>query len=209
MRDKLLIIGAGGHGKVCADVAIKMNKWSNISFLDGDTTKTEILSLKVIDNTHNIGKYIEDYDFFVSIGSNQIRKKIINQIENLNGHIVSLIHPSANIGLDVKIGTGTVIMAGASVNSGTIIENGVIINTNSSIDHDCQISNYVHVSPGANIAGTVRVGSLTWIGVGATIINNIRISSEVMVGAGAVVVKDIFTSGIYIGIPAKIYNEKK
>lgn len=75
MHDKLLIIGAGGHGKVCADIAIKMNKWANISFLDSDTTKTEILGLKVIDNTHNIEKYIEDYDFFVSIGSNQIRKK--------------------------------------------------------------------------------------------------------------------------------------
>lgn len=202
MHDKLLIIGAGGHGKVCADIAIKMNKWSEISFLDSDMSKNDVLGLKIKDSTNNIELYVDQYDFFVAVGDNQLRQQITFEISNYHGQLVTLIHPSANIGFDVKIGSGTVIMPGVSINPGTVIENGVIINTNASVDHDCKISNFVHISPGVNIAGTVSIGRFAWLGVGSTVINNIKIEEGIIVGAGATVIKNLLIKGTYVGTPA-------
>ncbi len=104
---------------------------------------------------------------------------------------------------DVKIGEGTVVMAGAVVNPGAIIGKGCIINTCSSIDHDCKIGDFVHVSIGAHLAGAVKVHSRTWIGAGDTVINKIFICDNWKVGAGPVVVNNITEVGTYVGVPAK------
>ncbi|MFE0441026.1 acetyltransferase [Aerococcus sp. NPDC058936] len=201
MHDKLLIIGAGGHGKVCADIAMKMKKWTEISFLDMDMPKKEILGLKIIDIPENLNQYVDNYDFFISIGNNHVREHIASEIGNSNGELATLIHPSANIGIDVKIGKGTAIMAGVSVNSGTTLGVGVIINTNSSVDHDCIIKNYTHVSPGVTIAGTVNIGNNCWIGTGANLVNSINIPPYTIIGAGGVVINSIPEQGTYVGVP--------
>lgn len=201
MHDKLLIIGAGGHGKVCADIAMKMKKWTEISFLDMDMSKKKILGLKIIDIPENLDQYVDNYDFFISIGNNHVREHIASEIGNSNGELATLIHPSANIGIDVKIGKGTAIMAGVSVNSGTTLGVGVIINTNSSVDHDCIIKNYTHVSPGVTIAGTVNIGNNCWIGTGANLVNSINIPPYTIIGAGGVVINSIPEQGTYVGVP--------
>lgn len=208
-HNKLLIIGAGGHGKVCADIAIKMNKWSQIYFLDNNLSKGRILGLEVLDKSDQISNYIQNYDFFVAIGNNNVRNKIINEIQDLGGKLVTLIHPSANIGLNTTIKEGTVVMAGASINVETVIGVGVIINTNASVDHDCIINDFVHISPGGNIAGTCIIGQATWIGVGANVINNITIGKNIIVGAGSLILEDILFEGTYVGVPTKLIKEKK
>lgn len=203
MKDKLLIIGASGHGKVVADIAIKMNKWDSISFLDDNEAVKVCMGLQVVGKTDDSSKYKDDADFFVAIGNNTIREKIQEKLENKGLSIVSLVHPNAVIGKDVEIGKGTVAMAGAVINSSTRIGKGCIINTSCSIDHDNTIEDYVHISPGANLAGTVKVGKGTWIGIGSVVSNNINICSEATIGAGTVVIKDIIESGTYVGVPVK------
>ena len=202
-KDSLVIIGASGHGKVVADIAIKMNHWKSIAFLDDNEEVKSCLGFEVIGKTNDFLKYKEEADFIVAIGNNEIRENIQEQIVEQGLSIATLIHPSAIIGTDVKIGTGVVVMAGVVINSSTNIGKGCIINTSSSIDHDNEIGDYVHISPGTNLAGNVRVGKGSWIGIGVSVNNNINISSEVTVGAGAVVVKDICSGGVHIGIPAK------
>ena len=61
MKKGLLIIGASGHGKVVADVALKMNKWKYIAFLDQDENIKSSLDIDVIDRSENAFKYIKDY----------------------------------------------------------------------------------------------------------------------------------------------------
>ncbi len=201
MKRKLVIIGASGHGKVVADIAIKINKWKEIVFLDDDESLKESLGLKVLGKTEDAFKYKDDADFFVAIGNNSIRKRVQEKLEKKAYSIATLIHPKSVIGIDVEIGKGSVLMAGVVINSSTKIGKGCIINTSSSIDHDNIIEDYVHISPGANLAGTVKIGEKTWIGIGAKVSNNIEIHSDVVIGAGAVVVKDVTEKGTYIGIP--------
>lgn len=203
MRDKLIIIGASGHGKVVADIAIKMNKWQSIAFLDDDEAIKASMGIEVIGKTADAFTYKDEVDFFVAIGSNSTREKIQEKFIDEGLNVVSLIHPCAVIATDVEVGIGTVVMAGVVINSSTRIGKGCIINTSSSLDHDNLLEDYVHISPGVRSAGAVRVGVKSWLGIGSVISNNVNICSACKVGAGAVVVKDITEPGTYVGVPVR------
>ena len=131
---KLVIIGASGHGKVIADIALK-NQYEEIIFLDDDNTIMECAGLPVKGTTKDIEKYLS-WDFIVAIGEANVRKKIFDKLELKSCNIVSLIHPNAIISRRVQIEKGTVIMAGAIFNSDTKIGKGCIVNTGASVDHD-------------------------------------------------------------------------
>lgn len=202
MPKDIIIIGAGGHAKVIADIIYKSGD-NLIGFLDDNLSlqgKKIYLDKKVIGTTKDIDKY-KEYYFVIGIGNNSIRKKINNE-NNLK--LYTAIHPSAIIAQDVKIGTGSVIMAGVVINPGTVIGKNCIINTCSSLDHDNLLEDYVHISPGAHLAGTVSVKEGTWICTGAIIKNNITIGKNNIIGAGGVVIKDIIEeNATYIGVPAR------
>lgn len=200
---KLLIIGASGHGKVAADIAINMNKWQSIAFLDDDEFIKTSMGLEVIGKASDAFMYKHEADFFVAIGNNAVREKLQEKLIEEGLNVVSLIHPSAVIGTDVVFDIGTAVMAGVVINSSSRIGKGCIINTSSSLDHDNVIDNYVHISPGVRTAGSVSIGKLTWIGIGSVVSNNVNICSSCKVGAGAVVVKDITEPGTYVGVPVR------
>lgn len=201
MKNKLLIVGASGHGKVCAEIAKKMKKWDKIAFLDDNSELDEVLGLDVIGKSIDVNQYVDQYDIFIGIGNNDIRKKIYKKISEAS--IPILIHPSAIIGENVSIGKGTVIIAGVVVNTSAEIGECCIINTSSTIGHDVKVLDFTHIAPGVNVAGHTIIGKNCWIGIGTSVIQNINICDDCFIGAGAVVVKNIGISGVYAGIPAK------
>lgn len=209
MKRNLLIIGASGHGKVVADIALKMNRWESISFLDDNLTAKASLGFKVIGRAKDAIHRINECDLIVAIGNNVTREKIQENLEKQGASIPVLIHPNAVVGEEVEIASGTVVMAGVVINCCTRIGKGCIINTGSTVDHDNVIEDYVHLSPGARLAGAVRVGRGTWLGIGSTISNNISIHSGCIVGAGAVVIKNIIEAGTYVGNPVRRIKEEQ
>lgn len=196
-----MILGAGGHGRVAAYVASNMKRWHEIAFLN-DFDVLEMKDFKIIGGFVDAPLYKDDYDLFVAIGDNDIREKLLVQLEMENASIPVLIHPSALIGENVMLGAGTIVMAGAVIICNSTIGKGVIINTSASIDHDNRIGDYVHISPGVHIAGDVKVGNNSWICIGATVINHLIITDHCTIGAGAVVIKSITEEGTYVGVPA-------
>lgn len=202
MKERLIIIGAGGHGKVCADIALKMGCYKEIFFAD-DIVKGPVMGLQVLSGFSECKKEIGNADFFVAIGNPKQREAYLATLKEERASIATLIHPDAVIGTDVAIAPGTVVMAGAVINPDSRIGEGVILNTSCSVDHDNVIGDYCHISVGANLAGTVKIGAKTMVGAGTTIINNIEICADCMIGAGAVVVKNITEAGTYVGVPAR------
>lgn len=204
MTKRLYILGAGGHGKVVVDAALKMNQWEAIYFLDDQLKGESILGIKVIDVIDNVSEYKADKaEFVVAIGNNEVREKIQRNLQSQNCKLATIIHPFTSIGSNVSIGEGTVIFAGAVVNPSVNIGEGCILNTSCSVDHDSVIKEFVHLSPGVNIAGTVRIEGKCWLGISATVINDITIPKATIVGAGSIVIKDITKSGIYVGNPIR------
>lgn len=200
MKDKLLIIGAGGHGKVALDIA--KHYYKNIVLAD-DNKVGEVLSCKIVGKVKDVLQG-EKCDFFVALGDNKVREQVYLEFVKNGFTPISLVHPSAIIAEDVIVGKGSVIMAGAVINPSVKIGIGCIVNTCASIDHDCEILEFTHLCPGTHFAGSVKVGRYNTFGVGTVVINNITICDNVNFGAGAVVVKDIVNAGTYIGVPAKI-----
>ncbi len=201
--NKLIIIGAGGHGKVVADIAMKSGNYQSISFLDDVEIEGE-MAVPVIGKSVDFERYISSSDIFVAIGDSQTRSEFVEKLLSLGAKVPTLIHPTATIGCNVEIGAGTSIMAGVVINPCTSIGKGVIVNTCSSVDHDCVVEDYCHIAVGVHVAGTVRIGEKVLIGAGATIKNNVSICDNCIVGAGAVVVSDINEKGTYFGVPAKL-----
>ena len=198
---RLIIIGASGHGKVIADIAL-LNGYKEIVFLDDDESIKECAGFPVIGKTSEAERLSGDK--IVAIGNAKTRESIQSKIET-----VTLIHPDAVIGSRVSIGSGSVVMAGTVINSDTVIGRGCIINTSSSVDHDCVLGDYVHIAVGAHLCGTVCVGNTSWIGAGATVSNNVGICSDCVIGAGAVVIHSIEKPGIYVGVPAELIKAGK
>ena len=200
MSRRLIILGASGHGKVAADIAIRSG-YEEILFLDDNPEARECLGWPVVGRVSEADGY--QGDFFVAIGNPTVRERIQNKLEGQGKNLALLIHPSAILGIGVTIGKGSILMAGVVVNPCAEIGKGCILNTAASVDHDCKVGDYVHVSVGAHIAGTVTIGAKSWIGVGAAVKNNVTIAQDCMIGAGATVVRSITEPGTYIGTPAR------
>lgn len=197
--NRLVIIGAGGHGKVIADNALK-GGYTDIYFVD-DNAMGDCMGFPIIGTSADVEKWNDGTtDFVIGIGNNATRKRIA---EEHDVNWVTIVHPSAQIAFNVRIGQGTVVMANAVVNACAAVGEHCIINTSAVVEHDNVIGDYAHISPKAALGGNVHIGSLTHISISATVRNNTDICADCTVGAGAVVVKDITESGTYIGVPAR------
>lgn len=210
----LIILGAGGHGKVVGETALISRSFKNISFLDDKFNKNNSLNFQGIPLIEKLN-YIETISCknsfecaIVAFGDSSLRINWINKLKSYGYEIPSIIHPSAVISPSCLIKEGTVVFAQAAIQSDVIINRGNIINTSSSVDHDSFLDEGVHICPGARIAGNVQIGAKTTIGIGSSINKGIKIGSNVIVGAGAAVVNDINDNLIAKGVPAKVKINK-
>ena len=193
---RLVLIGAGGHGKVVADTAEACG-YCDIVFADQRWPEQQTNGRWPIVATVD---QITEGPQFCSIGNNAVRARMFDELKLETGPV--LAHPSAIISPSVQIGAGTLIVAGTIVNADARIGVGVILNTGCSVDHDNIIEDFVHISPGARLAGGVKVGAGSWIGIGAVVKEGVTIGRNVIVAAGAAVVKNVEDGGRVGGVPA-------
>lgn len=203
-KEKILILGAGGHGKVILDILLDLKRHV-VGFLDDNPDKkdNQICGYKVLGDMSYL-KTHKGYTMAIGIGDNFQRFNAARKIADLGIKTVTAIHPKSIISSNSSIGEGTIIMPGAIVNSGVFIDEGVVVNTGAIIDHDCRLDRYSHVWPGARLTGAVSLGEFSYVGAGATVIPNIKIGKNVLIGAGAVVISNIPNNVTAVGIPAKI-----
>ncbi|MCH7535448.1 MAG: acetyltransferase [Bacteroidetes bacterium] len=202
---RLILIGAGGHGKVVADIAHAMQKWESIEFLDDKFPELALVASWQVTGKLNEYNNLDSngINFGVTIGENKLRFKLIQSLLESGLELPSLVHPTAFVNDSIELGDGTVIMAQAAINIDSCVETGCVINTGATVDHDCMLANGVHLSPGVLLAGEVKIGERSWIGIGATVNRGITIGNDVMIGAGAVVINDIEDGLTVVGNPAK------
>lgn len=201
---KLAVIGAGGHGKVVAELAAALGTYGEIVFLD-DRAQGSINGFPVIGTTLLLENSLspEQFDIAVAVGNNRIRRQIAEKATALGFALPVLVHPDATVSPSATVGQGSVVMAKAVVQAGSVLKDGVIVNTAATVDHDCLLNAFVHISPGAHLSGNTHIGEESWIGTGACSRQQIRIGSRTTIGAGAVVVRDVSDGMTVAGNPAK------
>ena len=210
----IVIVGSSGHAKVVIDIINKLNCYELLGLIDPFREVGEnVLSVSILGSedvlTDLCAKY-QNLKIFVAIGDNFVRKTVAEKISlNFNKiEFVSIIHPSVQIGENVQIGKGVVIMPGVSINSDTKIDDFVIINTNSSIDHDCHLGNFCSIAPGVALGGDCKIGILSAVSIGTTIIHRIKIGSNVVIGAASLILKDCPNDSLIYGSPARYIRSR-
>jgi sugar O-acyltransferase (sialic acid O-acetyltransferase NeuD family) len=198
MLNPVSIIGAGGHAKVIIEIIESMGLPVG-KLYDQNPDRSELIGYNVVTDISGIPG-----DCVIGIGDNATRRKLSLAFSAERRWHSALLHSAAWISPRAQVGKGTVVMAGAVINTGTVIGDHVIINTKASVDHDCMIGDYAHISPGAALAGNVIVGEGAQVGIGSSIKQGIKIGKWAIVGAGAVVVKDVPDFAVVAGVPATV-----
>lgn len=200
----ILILGAGGHAKVVADILMCQGRHV-IGFLDDNPAlwDTSSLGLPILGRIDAYAEYSPD-GLIIGIGRNRIRQAVAERL-GLEAEKLwtNAIHPGAIIAPSVQLGKGIAIMAGAVINPEATIGDHAIINTGATVDHDCGIGAFCHIAPGVHLAGNVRIGEGTLVGIGCAAIPGCAVGDWSTIGAGAVIVQDIPGSVTAMGTPAR------
>jgi sugar O-acyltransferase (sialic acid O-acetyltransferase NeuD family) len=208
-RPALVLVGAGGHAKAVIDAIEKEGRYRISNLLDDnpDLHGKPFFGYEVTGATESIlvraSAERERPMVFVSIGDNAARVRISNWLRSKGFELARAVHPHAQVGRGATIGAGSVLMAGAVVNSDATIGENVIINTGATVDHDCVIGDGVLVAPGAHLCGGVRVGAGSAIGAGAVLIPGVHVGTNTLIGAGSTLLEDVADNAKAAGSPAR------
>lgn len=201
-NQRVLLIGAGGHAKVIADLFFEAGvELAGCLSPRGSSQLREVPWLG--DDAALEYFNPEQYRIHVAIGSNRLRRELTLRIRKAGFKAASAISSRAVISRHARIGAGVAIMAGTVVNSDAYIQAGAIVNTSASVDHDCNIGEFAHLAPGCHLAGTITVGEGAFLGTGASVIPGITIGSWAIIGAGSVVISNIQDNVTAVGVPAR------
>lgn len=204
---KVFVYGAGGQGKVVADILITAGQHQVAGFLDDNQSlyDSTVMGLRVVGGEEWLRKHAVKGNVAIAlgIGDNKIRKELAKRCQGME--IIDAIHPMASVSRAAQLREGTVVMAGAVINPDADIGRGVIINSGAIIEHDVVIGDYAHVSPNAAMGGVSRLGAESHLGLGAVILPGLAIGERTVVGAGAVVTRNLPDGVVASGVPARIH----
>lgn len=207
---EIVMIGQGGHSKVIQDIILSNKEYEIVGYLDDryeDITRVDNIYFGPISTAYEMINDVNQIKFVIAIGNNKVRKKIAEKLSLPDNCYATLIHKTAVISPNAKIGNGTVVMPHAVINADTQIGNHSIINTGSIVEHDNILGDFVHISPHATLTGSIIIEEGVHIGAAATLIPSVKIGEWSVIGAGAVVINDIPPNCTAVGIPAKVINE--
>lgn len=208
MKEKIILIGGGGHCKSVIDVIEQENKFEIAGIIDvKEKIGSKVLNYEIIGCDDDIEKLSKTYrNFIITFGqgkSNTFRKNTYNTLKKLNLNLPIIQSPSSHVSKHASVGEGTVVMHGAIVNAAAKVGVNCILNTQSLIEHDAEVGNHCHISTKASLNGTVKMGNSVFAGSACVIADSLSVCDNVTIGAGSSVIKSITEAGVYVGCPAK------
>ncbi|MFW3372418.1 acetyltransferase [Aliarcobacter butzleri] len=188
MKEKIVLIGGGGHCHSVIDVIEQENKYEIIGIVDTkENIGKKVLDYKIIafdDDLETI--FLSCKNALITVGqieSNKIRVKIYNKLKEIGFNLPVIISPLAYVSNHSSIEEGTIIMHHALVNANTKIGKNCIINTKALIEHDCVIGDNCHISTASVLNGGVRVKENSFFGSNATSKQSIEIDGFIKAGS--------------------------
>ncbi|GGW38677.1 acetyltransferase [Arenibacter certesii] len=211
----IVIVGATKDGGIILDSLDKNDEYKIVGFIDGSKEKgTEFNGYTILGTEVDLPNLIKDYNLdggILAIENNWLRMKMAEKLNSIdpNFHFITIIHSSAIIGRNVKIGMGSLIMPGVIINANSSIGKFCNINANSSIGHDSNLKDFSSIASGVCTGGNLKLGEFSTISLGAKLIENITIGKHSIIGAGSLVVKNVKSLSVASGSPAIIVEKRK
>lgn len=189
MKKRLLIIGAGGHGRSIAEAAALREEYALTAFLDDAAESLQhVWNVPVWGATAALPACRGRVDVvIVAIGNNGSRETLHQQVRTQGMTLATVIHPSAIVSATSTIGEGSAIMAGAVVGTGAQLGEGVIVNCGAVVDHDCVVESFGHLGVKAGMAGGSVLGRSAWMPVGSALAYGVSVPAGRILRAGEVV----------------------
>ena len=202
---RLIIIGAGGHGKVVSELAVASGLYSEVTFLAPCSPSRHFhAGLKISGDLSPVRSIVSAQNsFFIAIGDNHIRRQLFQSLTQECADIDLVRSAHSIVSPTSRIERGTLIMPKVVINADAQIGKNVIINTGAIVEHDCKVGDHSHLAPGSILTGAASIGCLTTIGAGAVVCPGVRVGDNIILGAGTIATRDLDTSGYYSGAPAK------
>lgn len=205
---RVLILGAGGHGRVVQDIILQAGRDEVIGFLDNNPEVHQrridgVPVLGAIAALPEIAAAQRADGVVVAIGDNGVRRGLARQVEAAGLRLLNAVHPSAALARNATLGRNVVIAAGVVVCAHCQVGNSVILNTGCIVDYQTMIGEGSHICPGVRIAGRVKVEPGVFVGIGATVVPKVTLGCESIIGAGAVVIEDVPALATVVGVPAR------
>lgn len=205
MTDRLVIVGAGGHGREALAIARTVNRdrdrWHVIGLVDDGTPDPAL-----VDDATFLGttELLLDHgdEHIIAIGAPETRRVVAERIGDAAPAIV-LVDPSAWLGDDVELAEGVLVHPGAVCTTNVRVGRHSHLNCGVIVSHDCRIGDFVSLSPGVKLNGAVTVGDGAFLGTGAIVLPGRSIGQDAVVGAGAVVIDDVAPGATVVGVPAR------
>lgn len=198
---RLLVFGAGGHGRVVLDAALAVGSWQTIHVSDRDPSKWGLRLASGVTVRHPQDDELRESAIHVAIGDNGARRREAKQWGV--PWLTAIVHPRAVVSATAHVRAGAFVAAGAIIGPDAQVGEGCIINHGAIVDHGCQVGAYSHVAPGATLGGDVVIGTDVLLGARSVLLPGVRVADGTIVGAGCVVCRSIDEAGVYAGVPAR------
>lgn len=183
--DKLLIIGAGGLGRMTMEAA--SNQYQCYFVDDGFQVNDEICGIKVVGKIDDLKQLKDRFNnAIVAIGNNQFREKLSNSLIEYGYNLPNIFNSTAYISNFATFGYGCIVLSNASIQNGAKIGNGVVITANVEIHHDSKVNDYALIYSNSTIRTYAEIGKRVKIGSNVSISNSVIVADDSAIENGEV-----------------------
>jgi sugar O-acyltransferase (sialic acid O-acetyltransferase NeuD family) len=190
-RIRLLIVGAGGHGRSVAEAALLAGVYEIAGFLDDAIPEGErALGVRVLGPVSSLVRQRHLCDqVMVAIGNNRVRQDVTAHLLQNGFRMATVIHPRSFVSPSAMVGAGSAIMAGAIIGTQAKLGAGVIVNCSAVVDHDAVVQDFAHLGVNASMAGGTVLGEGAWMQAGSSLGYGVMIPVATILQPGEAVSK--------------------
>ena len=203
----LIIIGAGGMGRTIFDIARESVEYGTEFVIKG-FIDDNLEALHDFDDyppvLGKISEYIpEEEDVFIFSIGGEARRKCLESLISKGAEFINLIHKTARIGSNVRIGKGNIIAAFTSLGADCSIGDYNMIQSYTVIGHDARIGDFNRIDTHVTCVGGIEIKNETTIHTSAVINHKVIVEDKAKVGACSFVIRKVKAGDTVFGVPAK------
>lgn len=205
MKEKIVILGSGGHARSVLDAIISRGEFDVVGAVSPQGSDAWYRGFPRVGSDEVLPLLLESGCRKAALGLGHLgdpaqRESLFSYAKSLGFRFPPIIDPTAIVAGDAEIGEGAFVGKAAVLNANASVGKIAIVNSGSLVEHDCSVADGAHVAVRSVLCGGVTVGAGSFVGANATVIQGVSIGAGAIVGAGAIILADIDPGGRAVGV---------
>ena len=210
MVEDIIVYGSGGMAREVVELIEDINRvrpaWNILGYLDDmKGSGGELVNgYRILGTADWLGKSDKSYNIVLAVGNPEAKEQMLERIKMCSPRFPVLIHPSARVARNARIGEGSIIGIDCIVSVNADIGRHVFLNMRTVVGHDTVIRDYCSCLVNCVIAGDVRLDEKAMLGSGCIIMEKMSVGKRATVGMGSIVCYDVPDGHVVMSRPSKI-----